>query len=436
MENAGIKLDVQYMDVLSVEIDDKIKTTVTERLKIVKDELKKHFEDAVTNATSFAEANVKLAKISGTLNIQIPDDLTWNGAKLFGSAVHLTGGDLIEYVAHVDRTASKNCGWGSFQLPITTESVYCLMDKSLDFNNVVLTAATKILKAFPDKRSVYVVRIRDPKEFDDKNLSLLGFVKFEDYYTPKATRKQALGRLTFFKYNLSSFNRSSYAVFEEDKNKKLWILLKKVKEYYGTKTIATPVIKTDVTLDFTLLQNYVSNKLEGYSLYGFYDDTPAEKLEDATEGMEKLEDYLERDIKDNNIDLEEVAFASSRKATDQITLFDENEELDLHNSKTSIVNSDSIFLNYIEESISFTVKRNNLQNYRLVLTTSTREKSFGKDLEKTIADIRKQYPLFKYMANTGSTDYYNRRQIRASVEETIEYVNMVDTMKKKTNIIP
>ena len=404
----------------AVEIDAATKKAVTARLHTVKNEIKTRFEETVKNAKSFIEANITLHRATSSLNLEMPDDLTWKGHKLFGQAIRLDRGQVTIY----DRgtTAKKHSRYPGSTIPLAENKIYCMVN--LDFNNVVSKGAEAIFKKFPNADQVIMFRV-DAKEFQDKNLSLLNVLNFDDYYTAKQ-RRASLGRLLFYKFDkvLGIFSRSSMKEYEADSNKKIWCRLNKVAK-------GSPIVlyngkegRNDI------FNSFVSHALNDHSIYGFSTEIPADKVEEATEEMTKLEDFCEEHLKEQAINLGKVRFVSENEYK-RAFLFDKEEEEKLQARINEIKNKNSALVTYLSKSTVFAAEVSKLKKYMFFLYF---DKAVKEDIDMSFTKAAKEavqsYPLFKYMTyNFKNSDYYSNRELQAEIDEVIEYVNTVDTAK-------
>lgn len=416
-----------------LETDDVTKKRISAKLNEVKAELLARFEDAIKDSKTFLEANLALHKITSSLNMEIPKDLTWNGVELFGKAVNLDSGTLVTY-ERTAKGAKKSSKYTSSHLEFTDKTLYCTTD--LDFNKNVENGAAAIFRAFPGFNNLVMIRFHDDKEIQKKNLHLMNFLKLSDYYTAK-TRKASLGRLMFFKFNgNTTFSRSSLKEYETDTNKKLWCQVNKTKSYGGP--------ENGLVVKFGANEHHNNEGLnallkmvggETSSLYGFSTEIPEDRLEEATEEMESFEEIVAAHLVSENVDLGEVKFAIAADRR-KIFLFDEEEEKKLSKRIAEIKNVNSSLISYITGGSEFGKKISKLQKYGFVLQASknmTHEKNFCLSIKTNGAEALKDYPLFRYMAYRKDNSYgdYYSREISPEITEIIEYVNTVDMASGK-----
>ena len=419
-----------------VENDDNTKKAILKQLSIVNSEIEKRFEDAIKNAKDFIDANVILHNITTSLRIEAPQDIKWNDIPLFGRAVNLDSGRLVKYV-RTAKGAKKESKYDCSQLPIEKDAIYC--KTHLDFNKNVELGVTAIFKTFPDIDKVYMIRFNSEDEIQKKNLHLLNILEFSNYYTLKS-RKSSLGRLMFFKMNEDgTFSRSSLKEYETDTNKKFWCSLSKEQRLDRSsnglfiKFKTTTFYKRDGLFDFVTSITETKN----VSLYGFSEEIPQDRLKEATEEMENLEEFMLEYVKNNNIDIGEVNFAVNSLNNDRENyfLFTESEENNLRTMISKIKDKSSPFVVYLQESGKIQEKMKKLLKYKffLCLQLSMENKDFAKNLQTHCKEVTKEYPLFRYMTYQKKAEYssYYTREITPEITEIVDYVNLCYFAKQK-----
>lgn len=416
-----------------VELDDNTKTVVTARLKIVKAELRKRFEDAVKNSKTFLEANVSLHKIHSALNIEMPDDLLWNGVKLYGKHIRLDHGQATVYDRSTKNDSKGNTiVWAkrynrhaSSTFDLNEETVFCLTS----VENVSDRGAAAVLKSFPQAKSVTMLRFFEPKEIQEKNIHLLNPVQLTAYYSPRNKVSAGLGRLIFYKFDATynSWSRSSVDTFEKDPNQKVWCFL--TKKGYGRDQRAEGMINNHFVPSETIA-NFLQVGLKGYSLYGFMQEIPEDKIEEATEGMEKLDEIVKSHIANATMDIGEVIFACNVNSNKIGYLFDSEEHETLIKNIANFRNQNTAIIHYLNEYKTFTDRITELQKYRYLMDL-TKGQFQSKKIENKIGEmgaaVLRLYPLLKMMAYDYDKYGYSHRECRhPDVEQIIHYINVVD----------
>ncbi len=419
-----------------VEIDDKNKFAITKKLQVLEKEIDKKVEESISGASTFIEANCQFDELSKIFDRF--DNCMWKGIKLFGAATTLTHGEIVRYDRVIGcNLVKKQKHYSSHTLPINKESIYCVMQQMLPFDARAQNFAIKLLEKFPSKTCVILMKFSDLKEITDKRLDLLELVQSEDYYKPKS-KKASLGRLTFFVLGkgTTGFQRTSFDKFEEDTKKKVWIHLKKSNQQYSSAQTYIPLHK-GIEIDINGLSKYSDCKMGDYSIYGFCDNVPKDKLEDAVEEIQSFDDYLDNDLKTSQIDPGEVLFACSTAAHHQ-TLFDD-EEIKMIAKTNLLKYKNSPMISYLEEAVKFITKRKSLLVYQVFVERNTPHSSFLKELKIMVKVLRNHYPLLKYFANKeNAQDYYYCRNRDCEIidEDLFDYINLIDTTFEKSKKNP
>ena len=415
----------------AVETDEPTKMAVIKALRHVKLEIKDRFAETIKDAKSFIEANIALQNMTHSLNMPMPDDVTWNGYKLEGPQIRFNTGSVMTYTRGSKKgalCAIKSSRWTESAITMTLDSVYCLTD--LDFNAISERGATEILKKFPNAQRVVMVRLTDKTEILKRNFNLLNPVNVVDYYTAKQ-RAASLGRLTFYKFETDTghFSRSSMKQYEEDKNQKIWCSLSK-----QAGKGPPMVLLNNTNCNETHFTKFANTVLKDYSIYGFAKDIAPEKIEEATEEMTKLEDFITTRIESEKIDMQEV-YAAHEIDNKEITLFDSGEEKNLLDNIAQIKNPKSPLITYLNENKKFQEKITELRKYAVwlfTIKTDPKTKTIVHDVKALSAETTKAYPLFKHMTRQLEGRYgYARRDFQPTIEDILLYVNTVDAAAGK-----
>jgi hypothetical protein len=406
-----------------IEVDSGTKKLLQKRLDKIGVELLEKFKELVAAEETYIGACLKLHNCCSSLGMDIPKDFQWKGMKLYGAEIRDFPASFAVYHRGHNGNARKST---PYRLPISADTVYVSTDR--DFDNVAENGATAILKAFPLRQKVCLVRWSKPEDA----LEFPGFelVKFSDYYKPK-DRKAAMSRMLFYKFDrsLSEFRRSSVAEFEGDKNQKIWCRLTKgpttTSRYYSGPS-------NGVLFLFDKLRNWGSNhgldeilnflSEDGISLYGFTDTLPDDRVADATEGLTSIEDAVRKQIQEENIDLDEVVFAHNRNFSDSY-LFVSYLEQELVDNRATIAQA-SAFRAYLEASYEFTKKVTRYKKLGLICGVLTPgSKKFNQGIVAATQEMLEKYPMIRYLS------VFSENRVDPSLsckKDVFNYVEMVD----------
>jgi hypothetical protein len=414
-----------------LELNDKTEKVLRNQIAIVHKELEKKFLDAVANCSTFLEANIRLAEISGNLGLPVPQGLEWNNMKLFGHYTRLEHTTMMYYTRLPSgQGVGKASKHPSSQLSFDKDTVYCLTTR--DFDKITESGALSVLRANPDKNKVCMMRCYDHAELEKKNITTLNILKVENFYTPKS-RKASLGRLTFYKMNeTGDFSRTSLKEYEENNSKKAWCYILKNQGYGSSKQNIAKISEKYDTMSPSMFSNMIGAALPGYSVYGFATDLAQEKVEEATEEMESVESLLNDFIEKNNIELEEVSFAVhlSEASLHAASLLHQHELEEIANDASSFKDGENHeFVKFCKKAVALVKKARFYSNLRGLLHLG-RTVGLGKDFTTVErmegALLVAKYPLLKYFVFIEDRNGYFRRGVSVQKNELIDYINLCD----------
>jgi hypothetical protein len=408
-----------------IELNDRSKTSITKQLKVIAKEIEDKFSETLALAPTYLEANLKLHEIKNSILTHSDKVFTWNAIPLHGQLVVLDrgrvkwfareSGEGKELKLRISKTEDN-------KLLFSKDAVYCVTKNP--FDNTTHLGAKAIFNAKPDIKILYIAYFPDESEIKNLHLDNLDLLKFEDFYSKKS-RKQTLGRLTFCKWsrNRCSFRRSSLKEFEEDQNKKIWCKIKKSEiNGYPTKIIGLAHNVTE-----TEIESFINLNCSEYSLYAFPENIPVEKLEDATAEMTPLNEFINKFVKDKNINIDHVAFVKDYDLRENL-IFPKPLYLSILESKDNF-KEDSTFLKYLNKAEVFKTKYDELKNYTFLLDLmpSTASK-FDVELTDMVGNLMSEYPMLKYFTYKRLS-YCYEVDLKISSKDLIDYINLCDLKK-------
>lgn len=397
--------------------------------KKMEEELLQQVEKEIADSSSYIRANLKSHEIVSRLGIGQQGSLTWKGFALFGGTVRTEGLEVMPY--YVGTKATKALRSSTNYLPFEENVVYAWYDKPA-FDKLADNAALAIGKAFPNASKVILVRKSYAWEKDAKKIALseMGFVDASAYYSAKQ-RKQSLGRLTIYKYNGTSFSRTSLEEYESTDMRKAWCLLKK-KARQNDANVA--VMQDGGCFAEGRLQEVLKAVVAAgeapVALFAFSTEIPQEKYEELTDEMYHVSEILSETV-------------SKLDCIPELLWYDDQDNSDVYGAARVFDNSAAVLNKLQEAGLDKTVLAGLLQESLETEAKIERvsslvplipfinnkgeitRKDFVEELEKKKMAVISQYPLLKYATFLRVSYCYNTRQ-EFSSEEIVEYVRMME----------
>jgi hypothetical protein len=378
-----------------IEVDDKTPQLLKQRLLEIKSELLASFKTAIDSCEDYITACMKLEDCCRSIGTDAPSDYLWNGKKILPTRPRVQASMMLY---HRPNGRTRNLRKTSYtSLFLNHDTVF--VETTRAFDTVCEAGALAIFNAFPKAQTIQMVRWDHDAKKED--FSELEFVQFDDYYTPKV-RKPSLSRLTFYKFipYQNEFRRTSSEEFEKDENKKLWCRITKKGGGYFSSNLPSNnlVLKYGGSSPWNYnggITNILKFIGENVSLYAFADTLPDERVHEAMEDVEKLEDAVENAAKKQGVDYGELVYTKYADFT-KYFFFYEDFERSLYNNRDSLVDT-SEFKQYLELSEALRNKIDKL-SFLDMLTKVFDEipsKAFGAEVAETAEKMKIKYPMLK-----------------------------------------
>lgn len=406
-----------------VEIDGNTGNLINAKLLKIKDDLLASFKTAIEVCPNYIAACLKLAECCHSVGMELPKDYLWNGKKLVAPDVRIPAA-LVTYYRPNGKTRNLR-KYHQHNLKLGHDTAF--VETTRAFDSVTEAGAIAIFNALPNIQTIQMVRWETGASKDD--FPGLEFLDFDAYYTPKV-RKQALSRLTFYKFepHIREFRRTSSEDFEKDETTKLWCRVGKQKGTYYSSNAPTNnmVLKYNGSApwahnrEIPSLLDFIGKDV---TLYAFADTIPDERVSEAVEGFEKLEDAIARIVNEENIDYGEVLYTKNHD-------FDCNYFLD-HCLETELIKridelpKTSKFQNYLEKSSKLRIKVARLGTLETLTSTfdKVEPKPYGEEVATGSRIMATTYPMLRlFSQSTGGRSYSNLR-----ADDVLQYVRLVDS---------
>jgi hypothetical protein len=421
----------------SIDMDAKSKKNVEKKIGALRNELHKKLEEKITNASSYVEACRAAQEASSSLGLtSIVHGLKWNGHTLQQSTSIRFEYDVASsciytkrYNGTVNKVATQTIDFGD------SNNLICFTDRS--FDRVTENGAIALLKKFPAKTQITMIRVSDAAKFAKYPFGLIETINFDDHYVYKE-KKAILGKLTFFKLSTDGvFYRTSVKEFEADTKPKCWVKI--------TAEEKAPINPNGGILNYGNFMTEVI--LPKYSVYAFNTKTTQEKIEAATEDLIHVTEAATALVEESGFTLDQLYLANATVDLRYSELFSSEFSKQLKQREDMFFDKNNILVEYNNKFSEFKKQFTDMKKYRGYLPTNVLEnisndriKPYAASFREEAKEVLAKYPL---LANTfettclktaGKTNmYYDYRElprISLKTDEIVDYVNMVDMANK------
>lgn len=426
-----------------VEQNEKNKEVIYNALKVAKVEIDQKFQESIKDASTWIEANLKFHEIKNAVfsyNDNFDFDLKWNGFPLCGKSVRIEGGSQKWQYSTAPKSKAKKLRENVYHLDLEDKTTYCLNDNNAALTESCVRSVFESLNA-SNGQTIVIINLINNQLNDSKTGETqeevflkrhhfvngnLPFVRMSKLWKPrKSSVSSSLGRLMFFKFDKDAckFQRTSVEEYENNPSPKTWVRL--TKDY--DKTI-NPLINGAKSYDCSNFSKFLEHKdFSDYSIYGFMDTVPNDRISEVTEEMVKIETLVVNFVKETSVEPKDIQYAINKQW--EIAEFPFGKEfiqgiLDWFND----IDATHLIVKYGDEFEKLESKISDLKSLGFVLPFVPRQetsKTMLDELKKLSNELLKVYPMLQFIKSQHS--YIDSKEF----EQISSYIEMVDSLNKK-----
>jgi hypothetical protein len=418
-----------------IYLDEPTKKLISDRLKLIVQEIKESTQKDLDNCENFFLANVyyRNALQQTFSNLSFLTKLSWNGTNLLIGHVDI-GCPVIMFSKGV---FNRRFGSETDKIRKSTNRSFSFVPNSeiyINDLNIKEITTRHVKKAFDNDANLKSIQIiclnekttesmlNDSFYLDKMNPKLLSSI----VKTSSRTQRSASSRLIVFKFdkNVNNFKQTNYSSIEEDNKNKILCLLEK-----NTDTSSRQIIlKSGKRLSVSYLSELDRDNPE-YSFYGVDHSISEKRVDEDFCDLQSLDDFINEKILENSRD----SYIRACYLNKSHGLIDRNLLYRAATFKNKIQNIESIFLKRINlfELID-ELSSGHLWSLRLyqeingMITDDELDSFEAANPELSIAGLNKKYelkyPLLAFIDDSCSS--YNRADLES--EHIINYVNLMD----------